>query len=40
MFLSRGLIRVEVTAIAELDHAGIAACTAVGWDKARIDAVL
>ena len=40
MFLSQvpTIAGIEVTAIAELDHARmVAACTAVGWDTARID---
>jgi len=42
MFLSQvpTITGLEVSVIAELDHARmIAACTAVGWDLARIDAV-
>ena len=42
MFLSQvpTIAGIEVTAIAELDHARmVAACTAVGWDTARIDAL-
>lgn len=42
MFLSQvpTIAGIEVTAIAELEHAHmVAACTAVGWDTERIDAV-
>ena len=42
MFLSQvpTIAGIEVTAIAELDHARmVAACTAVGWDTSRIDAL-
>jgi predicted homoserine dehydrogenase-like protein len=42
MFLSQvpTIAGIEVTAIAELDHARmVAACTAVGWDAERINAL-